>query len=249
MDGWPGQASSGVACMRTHVCVSERARGAPADGPPSWGAHSAMACGLPWQCAWCALSDLRQLATSRVQVGAAPVCSAHPTAHPRSRRWTAPPCAEAVHRLLPAQPAGVSQERDRSHLHVEHLSLRYPGRVGHAAAPILNDVSFSLERGRAALRVRVLEKGAKRGQTRGALPARDDAACVAMGVLRPDAHVCLQSAHRCASGRQTDGRGPHDRDAADLARRLPRRWVRGGVKRPAREGMKTCTRTRQSSLS
>jgi ABC-type glutathione transport system ATPase component len=32
---------------------------------------------------------------------------------------------------------------------VEHLSLTYPGHPGHAAATILNDVSFSLERGRA----------------------------------------------------------------------------------------------------
>jgi putative ABC transport system ATP-binding protein len=32
-------------------------------------------------------------------------------------------------------------------LQVEHLSLTYPGHPGHAAAPILNDVSFSLERG------------------------------------------------------------------------------------------------------
>jgi ABC-type methionine transport system ATPase subunit len=32
---------------------------------------------------------------------------------------------------------------------VEHLSLTYPGHAGHAATPILNDVSFSLERGRA----------------------------------------------------------------------------------------------------
>lgn len=32
---------------------------------------------------------------------------------------------------------------------VEHLSLTYPGRPGYAAASILNDVSFSLERGRA----------------------------------------------------------------------------------------------------
>ena len=32
---------------------------------------------------------------------------------------------------------------------VEHLSLAYPGQAGHAAAPILHDVSFSLERGRA----------------------------------------------------------------------------------------------------
>lgn len=32
---------------------------------------------------------------------------------------------------------------------VEHLSLTYPARPGHAAPPILNDVSFTLERGRA----------------------------------------------------------------------------------------------------
>jgi putative ABC transport system ATP-binding protein len=32
---------------------------------------------------------------------------------------------------------------------VEHLSLTYPGHPGHAAVPILSDVSFSLERGRA----------------------------------------------------------------------------------------------------
>jgi ABC-type multidrug transport system fused ATPase/permease subunit len=32
---------------------------------------------------------------------------------------------------------------------VEHLSLTYPARLGHAAAPILNDVSFSLAPGRA----------------------------------------------------------------------------------------------------
>ena len=32
---------------------------------------------------------------------------------------------------------------------VEHLSLAYPGRRGHPVAPILRDVSFTLERGRA----------------------------------------------------------------------------------------------------
>ena len=32
---------------------------------------------------------------------------------------------------------------------VEHLSLTYPGHPGQAAVPILNDVSFSLDRGRA----------------------------------------------------------------------------------------------------
>jgi putative ABC transport system ATP-binding protein len=32
---------------------------------------------------------------------------------------------------------------------VDHLSLAYPGRRGHPEAPILNDVSFAVERGRA----------------------------------------------------------------------------------------------------
>jgi phosphonate transport system ATP-binding protein len=32
---------------------------------------------------------------------------------------------------------------------VDHLSLAYPGRRGYPAAPILNDVSFTVERGRA----------------------------------------------------------------------------------------------------
>jgi len=32
---------------------------------------------------------------------------------------------------------------------VDHLSLAYPGRRGHSAAPILNDISFTMERGRA----------------------------------------------------------------------------------------------------
>src|SRR6266542_2208902 len=32
---------------------------------------------------------------------------------------------------------------------IEHLSLAYPGRRGHPMAPILKDLSFTVERGRA----------------------------------------------------------------------------------------------------
>jgi ABC-type methionine transport system ATPase subunit len=56
------------------------------------------------------------------------------------------------------KPFIISCQRNRRALHrnvtdpifqVEHLSLTYPEHAGRAAAPILNDVSFSIERGRA----------------------------------------------------------------------------------------------------
>ncbi len=48
-----------------------------------------------------------------------------------------------------SETEGLGDDVNDQIFQVDHLSPAYPGHRGHPAAPVLNDVSFTVERGRA----------------------------------------------------------------------------------------------------